>query len=152
MNIPNDNHVIRHIPHTKLLRDDEGNPADEHGNPYGVYPQAFELREIDKNKLSVNWVEKFNNDTQSKNIEETIESIRRVRGIKKTASCGFAIGKVSNIKAVSISRDFSRVNVVFSGSNDNPSHSSIIRLPDNDIGLMTDFAEKVFTEIILNNP
>ena len=53
MDIPDKDHVIRHIPYNRLLKDADGNIIDKNGMPYGILPQAFELREKDNKKLLV---------------------------------------------------------------------------------------------------
>lgn len=145
MGIPDQDHVLRHVPYKKLLKD-----AD--GNVYGLLPQAFELREKDKNKLSVNWVEYFKRDTHDKNVVSAILSLRdsKNRPIKASSTCAYAIGNVKTIKDTCRKHTSEKVDVVFSGYAGNESHSSIIRLPDNHERLKMELAEDVFTEIVKN--
>jgi hypothetical protein len=151
VDIADDHHVVRHVPYQKLLKDEDGNVADSNGAAYGIFPQAFELREEDRNKLSVNWVEFFGKTTYPKNLDACIQDIRQNRGIKNGARCGFGIGLVSKIKSVCHSSGFTKVKIVHDPTRGNKSHTSIIRLPMNDSGLMQSLAYDAFTEIMLNS-
>lgn len=143
MGLPDNNHVMRHVPYRKLLKDDEGNVL-------GLLPQAFELRERDKGKLSVNWIEYFENETQQENITSTVFALRTTRDISANSVCAFGIGNVKKIKDVCNSFTSKKVDVVHTGWKGNESHSSIIRMPENDLDLMTSLAEDVFVNIIPN--
>lgn len=144
MGLPNDDHVMRHVPYKKLMKDSDGNIC-------GLLPQAFELRDIDKGKLSVNWIEYFNKTSQTENIESTILAIRNARGtISSNSKCAYGIGNVGAIKDACKSFTPEKVDIVHTPNANNKSHSSIIRLPDNDLGLMAELADEVFADIILN--
>jgi len=143
LGIPNDNHVLRHVPLKKLFRDDEG-------NIHGLLPQAFELRPQDNKKLSVNWLEYFEEATHQDNIESTIKALRLSRGIKNSSNCAYGVGNIEAIKDTCKSHGATKVDVVHSGNKGNKSHSSIIRLPEDDLSLMTSLAEEIFTEVINN--
>ena len=149
MDIPDHHHVVRHVPFQKLLKDENGNVADSNGAAYGILPQAFELREIDEKKLSVNWVEFFKKTTYPENLDACIQEIRRTREITKRS--GFGVGLVSKIKSVCHSSGFTKVKIVHDPTRGNKSHTSIIRLPMNDSGLMQSLAYDAFTEIKLNS-
>lgn len=150
MNIPDNDHVVRHVPYQRLIKDEDGNVANGDGVAYGILPQAFELRKEDKNKLSVNWVEYFNKATYPENLNACIQEIRQKRGIKKGSRCGYGIGLVSKIKNMCHSSGFSKVRIIHDPARGNPSHTSIIRLPMNDSDLMGLLASDAFTEIKLN--
>ena len=134
---------MRHAPPKKLLRDDEG-------HVYGLLPQAFEIRPVDKKKLSVNWLEYFSNPTHQENIESTIQALRISRNISEKSNCAYGVGNVKAIKDACASCGAKKIDIVHSGNKLNKSHSSIIRLPEDDSSLMISLAEDVFTEVILN--
>lgn len=136
MDIPDDDHVSRYIPFKKLIKDEDGNTRDSDGKLYGLLPYAFELRESDKNKLSVNWVEFFNGTTHYDRVKLTVEDFRQRRNIKKTAQCAFAVGVVSKIQQVYLDRGYKSAKIVHDNWDAFPSHSSIIRLPEDGLEVM----------------
>lgn len=143
MGIPDKDHVLRHVPFKKLLRDDQG-------NIHGLLPQAFELRNKDNGKLSVNWLEYFRNPSHHENINSTVQALRMFRDIKTASNCGYGVGNVKVIKDVCKSCGVKKVDIVHSSNNLNKSHSSILRLPPDDLNLMASLAEDAFNEVILN--
>lgn len=143
MGIPDNHHVMRHAPYGKLLKDAEG-------NVYGLLPQAFRLREVDNGKLSVNWLEYFEKPTHQENIVSTVQAIRSARDISKTAKCAFGVGKVEVIKEVCVSCGAKKVDIVYSKTRDNKSHSSIIRLPEDDLKLLQLLADTAFDSFVQN--
>jgi hypothetical protein len=151
MDIPIDDHVLRHIPWGKLEKDEDNSLVDENGKIYGVSPQAYELREIDKGKLSVNWVEYFKQFDFEANLDQVIKEVCVNRKIKPTTLCAFAIANVDRIIKESTSMGFSKVKIVHSPEENNYSHSSIIRLPDNDENLLIKLSKEVFDRVILNS-
>jgi len=143
LGIPDADHVLRHVPVKKLFRDAKG-------NIHGLLPQAFELRPEDEQKLSVNWIEYFKKSTHQENIESTVLSLRESRGIRKGSQCAYGVGNVKVIKDTCNIYASQKVDVVHSGNRLNKSHSSIIRLPVDSLGLMSALAEDVFTQIVKN--
>jgi hypothetical protein len=139
-----EDHVCRYVPYKKLLRDDEDNPV-------GILPQAFEIREIDKKALSVNWLEYFG-DNHADNIVKTIKSFR-LSWKGKTDNSAFGIGNVGMLEDTCAEQKHSKVRVLYDekkGSAKNKSHAQIIRLPINDQMVMQSLASDVFTELVAN--
>lgn len=132
MDIPRENHVTRYVPYKKLLTDIDGNVL-------GILPQAFELREGEKN-LSTNWIEYFKCDTEEENMKLVIQDFP-LNVNKKSL---FSIGKVSDVLDACTMCDESKVKIVHDGKRGNPSHCSIIRMSGNNSNLMEVFAAQVF--------
>lgn len=141
MDLPNEDHVVRYISKNKILR-------DEDGNVLGVLPQAFALRELESN-LSVNWLEYFKKNDRSENVKALVENMRQNIDVKKGA---FAIANVAKIIEAANQRQFNQVKVVHSPQKpNNLSHSSIIRMPqNNDDELMLLLSVNVFSEVVQN--
>lgn len=129
-------------------------PKHQHINDDGsvvVLPQAFEMRDNDRGKLSVNWLEYFKS-THQDNIEKSVHAFRKHMG-KIAKSSIFANGNVGNLKAVCDELGHKKVEVDHNVESDapNPAHCSILRLPENDATVMQKLAGEVFTEIVLNS-
>lgn len=141
-------HVSRHVPYKKLLRDDGDNPV-------GILPHAFEMREIDKNKLSVNWLEYFGSDHED-NIVKMIKDFRLSRlslGYKVSKSSAFGIGNVGVLEDVCYQHRFTKVRVLYNERKvdvNNKSHARIIRLPFNNLAVMQSLAKDVFIRLVAN--
>jgi len=95
-------------------------------------------------------LEYFEQSTHQDNIESTVKALRLSRNIKKGSNCAYGIGGVEAIKSACKSHGATKVDIVHSGNNHNKSHSSIIRLPEDDLALMTTLAEEIFIEVINN--
>lgn len=143
MGIPNKDHIIRHIGISKLHRD-----AD--GNVHGVLPQAFQLREEDKMKLSVSWVEHFGKPTKQENVICTINTLRKAMRFKVPSKCGYGVINVQVIKDICSSLGVTNVDIVHSKTKPNPSHSSVLRLPNNDMLVMTSLAKESYKDFIFD--
>ena len=140
MDLPENDHVMRHVPYKKLLK-------DEDGNPIGFLAQAFEMRPGEPG-LSVNWLEYFKKNDHKGNAKESIHKFRRVLNINNNNA--FAVAKVNDILETCHSCKAEKVKVVYKPSNKNKSHSAIIRLPYNDLEVMEGLATDAFKDIILN--
>lgn len=141
MNLPDQDHVIRHVPWTRLLR-------DENDNILGFLPQAFALRPIEESikSISVNWLEYFDGDHATR----TKKSIRGLRTTKPIGGkSAFGIGNISNIKEI-CKKNGALVKIVYAPTDDNPSHSVIRHLPKDDLSLLRALATDAFCEIVLN--
>lgn len=74
--LPDGDHIMRHIPWSKLRK-------DENDNVLGFLPQAFQLRP-QENSLSVNWLEFFDGNHAartkklSRNCVKPSTSVRKV--------------------------------------------------------------------------
>lgn|SRR3990172_5364405 len=146
MFLPKEDHVSRHVPYSKLLRDDDDNPV-------GILPQAFEMREkIDEKALSVNWLEYFGNNHED-NIVKTIQSFRLSRDGKIGNFSAFGIGNVGILEDTCAEHRHTKVRVLYDKkkvSRNNKSHARIIRLPINDRVIMQSLASNVFTKLVAN--
>lgn len=149
MYLPREDHISRHVPYNKLLRD-----ADD--NPVGILPQAFEMRiKINEKALSVNWLEYFG-DNHANNIVKMIKRFRRYRlsrNIKVGKLSAFGIGNVGLLVDICSERQHTKVKVQYDEKkvlDNNESHARIIRLPINDQMIMQSLASDVFTELVPN--
>jgi hypothetical protein len=139
-NLPDQDHVIRHVPWKRLRR-------DEDGNILGFLHEAFALRPGEES-LSVNWLEHFdgNHDARTK---KSIQEIRAAKDISKKSQCAFGIGNVGNIKEICKKND-ALVKIVYAPTRDIPSHSEIRRLPRDDLSLLEALATDAFCELVRN--
>lgn len=141
MYLPDDDHVMRHVPYKKLLKDEDGTPIG------GFLPQAFELRE-DENGLSVNWLEYFE-CTHQDNIEASVQKFRDTRSIGKTSA--FGISSVGRIQDVCADHNEDKVRVLLDEIEENKSHSIIIRLPRDNMDLFESLAVSSFTDCVFDS-
>lgn len=146
MYIERKDHVSRHVPYKKLLRDDEDNPV-------GILPQAFEMREEKNEKnLSVNWLEYFGG-SHADNIVNVIIGFRLSRDNKVGPNSAFGIGNVGTLEDVCAKHLYTKVRVLYNGKkslSNNKSHASIVRLPINNLSVMQSLATYVFTKLVPN--
>lgn len=138
MNLPDQDHVIRHVSSSKLLRDGDGKIL-------GFLPQAFALRPTEVS-LSVNWLAFFDGD-HSTRTEKTIQELRTSQVIRKKSA--FGIGNVGNIKEV-CKTNRAVVKIVYSPRGHIPSHSEIRDLPRDHLLLLQALATDAFCEIVRN--
>lgn len=147
MELPDKDHVARHVPFKKLLTDDDDNPIS-------ILPQAFRMREgHDKKQLSVNWLEYFRS-SHSSNIEKLVTAFRRARGGKVGELSAFGIGNVGRLIGKGVELEHKKVRVVYHKPHKgqaNPSHAVIVKLPMNDDLVMQTLATDVFSQIIPNS-
>src|SRR5271169_6779329 len=91
-NLPDEDHVIRYVPWTRLLK-------DEDENVIGFLPQAFQLR-ADEDYLSVNWLQYYDGDREAQ-IRLSVWAIRSTFEKSLGAKSAFAIGNVAKVKKTS---------------------------------------------------
>jgi hypothetical protein len=140
-NLPDEHHVIRHVPWTKLRR-------DEDDNVIGILPHAL-VRDKDHDSLSVNWIEYHDGDWATQ-MCESVWAIRRTRpSIGGRGKSRYAIGSISEIKRVCLSGGV-RIRIIHEPIKDNPAHSGIRRLPNDDLTLLAALADDVFTDTVNN--
>lgn len=137
-NLPDEDSVIRHVPWSKLFK-------DEDCNVLGFLPQAFELRP-DEDALSVAWVEYY--DDPATRVRDTIWGIRRAR--KVGAKSAFAVGNVGKIKETCLAAANVRVRVVPEPLERWPAHAAIRRLPHDDLALLEALASAAFVDLVSN--
>ena len=138
MNLPDKDHVIRHVSWTKLRR-------DEDGNILGFLPHAFALRPGEES-LSVNWLEISDGD-QNTRIKKTIWELRAANDIGKKSA--FGIGNVGNIKSICKNKTVT-VKIVYAPTKNIPSHSDIRHLPKDNLSLLQALATDAFCELVRN--
>ena len=114
INLPDKDHVIRHVSWTKLRR-------DENDNILGFLPHAFALRPGEES-LSVNWLEISDGD-QNARIKKTIWELRAANDIRKKSA--FGIGNVGNIKNI-CKNNSALVKIVYALTANLPSHSVLL--------------------------
>ena len=118
--LPDADHVMRHVPHSKQMRD-----ADE--NVVGFLPAAFEHREGEA-YLSMNWLE-FYEGTHSANVAACKASLQAIR---KGGKALFGVAEVGKTKIIA-KHNNKPVRIVFAPSADLPSHCAVhiaIPVPD----------------------
>jgi len=138
MNLPNEDHVMRYVPWTKLRR-------DEDENVIGFLPHAFELRQ-EEQFLSVNWLEYFSGDRDNR-IRDSVKMFRKIRSVGKKSA--FGIGNVGQIKEI-CSANGAQVRIVYEPEANNQAHSAIRRLPRDDLSLLEALAAEAFLELVPN--
>lgn len=136
-NLPDEDHVMRHVPWKKLRR-------DEDDNVLGFLPQAFELRP-DEEALSVNWVEFFSDPATR--VRDSVWAMRKARDAGGKSA--FGIGNVGKIKETCLARGI-RVRILHEPRGNEPAHAGIRRLPPDDLTLLAALAEDAFTEMVRN--
>lgn len=139
-NLPNDDHVMRYAPWSKLRR-------DENDNVVGFLSEAFRLREGEKS-LSLNWLEYFSG-TRDEKIRQSVEMFRRLRQVGTKAAYGVA--NVQRIKEVCAAGGASGVRVVYEPEEQNPAHSGIRHLPRDEMSLLEALASEAFAELVPNS-
>lgn len=139
MQLPDEDHVLRHASSNRLNRDSEGKIL-------GFLPQAFALRPKDKG-LSVNWLEYFDGDQQFQ-IKESIRELKSVQDIRKSSA--FGVAKVSNVKNVCDNNKLT-VKIIYTPRDKILSHSEIRQLPMDDLLIQEALAYEAFTKLIPNS-
>ncbi len=135
--LPSTDHVARHVPWSRLRRDEDGNVLE-------LLPEAFELRP-DEPGLSVNWLEFFSGSPRDQ-LRAIAQDIRAKRTIGSQSA--FGIGNVGKLE--SQCKDLGvPVSVVYCPTDGNLSHSRIHNTK-NDLELLALIADEVFTEFVQN--
>ena len=138
MYLPDQDHVMRHISYSRLEK-------DEDGNPIGILPQAFELKEEEKG-ISVNWLEYFGGTPQ----DNVLASVKTFRDTRKIGSkSGYGVGSVDNIQNTCNQHGARKVRILLDEEENNKSHSIIIRLPRDNLEIRQALAVEVFHELYL---
>jgi len=137
-NLPDDDHVMRHVSWNKLRK-------DEDENVLGFLPQAFELRP-EEQSLSVNWLEYFPGDHANR-IKETVRAFRKTITVRSKSV--FGIAKVGVLKDICRSSGAS-IRIVYAPTFGNSSHAQICNLPREDLALLEAMAADAFQESVRN--
>jgi hypothetical protein len=143
--IPDDNHIVRQIPWTKLRK-------DENDNVIGILGEAFKMRESES-YLSANWLEYFSGSFDEQVIS-TIQEIRKCVTVKPKS--GFAIGKVEAIKNICSEKKNCKIRIVYSPSKtkagyENFTHVAVQSLPEEDMELFELLATEAWDHLVLNS-
>lgn len=134
--LPNEHHVMRRVPWSKLRK-------DEDENVIGFLPQAFELRP-DEPYLSVNWLEYFDGDHEQR-IKEAVNAFRKKFTVGKKTVFGVAqVGKVKEICRA----NGTTVRLVYAPTTDHPSHVAIKNFPRDDLALLEAMATDAFVDSV----
>ncbi len=137
--LPDADHVVRYVPWTRLLR-------DEDDKVLGLLLQAFQLRD-GESSLSVNWLEYLNSD-KSTNLAECVKAFRRV--YKCGTKSGYAVASVGNVKAVFV-RKQRVVRIVYEPSPNNKAHSAIHAKINDDLALLDELGGEFYKEFHFNS-
>jgi hypothetical protein len=139
-NLPNEDHVMRYVSWGKLRRDGDDNVL-------GFLGEAFKLRP-DETYLSVNWIEYFGFEgDREAQIQASVKTFRKTLNVGTKSA--FGIGNVAKIKELCRARNVN-VRIVNEPRDNNKSHSSIRRLPRDDVMLLDALAADAFLELIHN--
>lgn len=147
--IPDDNHLLRHIPWSKLRK-------NENDEVVGILGEAFKMRENEK-YLSATLLEHFSG-TQKEQIDLAIKEVRKYYNVKPKN--GFAIGNVKNIKTVCAEKRNLKVRIVSFPTNTtaldsapykNESHVAVHSLPADDTELFELLATEAWSHLVLNS-
>lgn len=134
-NIPECDHIIRHVPWKLLRRDGNDNVID-------FLPQAFQRRE-GEDALSVGWVE-FHQNPETR-LRDAVWEIRRARHVGTKSA--FAVAKTADVKVV-CRRAEQNIRVVHEPLKDWCSHAGIRQLPRDDLTLLQALADEAFVEMV----
>ncbi len=135
--LPDEDHVVRFISPNRLIK-------NEHGK-IEILPQAFILREKDKGRLSVSWLEYFDGDQSSKLSAIKNALAKGWRHGKLPSKGALGTGNVAEIKTVA-PKAKPPLRIVYAPSTNNPAHSSIVNMPNDDKTILESLATDVFVE------
>lgn len=134
-----DHQIMRYVPWSKLRKDGDDNVL-------GFLGSAFELRDTEE-YLSVNWLEYYPGN-HSDQIEQCIKEFRDAFGVRRKSA--FGVANVRKVKDLAQSNG-KAIRIVYTPSQTHPSHTSIQKLPRNELSLFEALAADAFTEMILNS-
>lgn len=137
--LPDQDHVVRHVPWKGLRK-------DEQDNVIGILGASLAPRQ-DEDGVSVSHLE-FHSGNKTTQLENTAKLMRGCRDIRP--KCHFAIGKIDEIKRHARDAQVG-IKIVCWPTQKNPAHAEIRNLPASDMELLEALAEEVFTEIVRNS-
>jgi hypothetical protein len=140
-NIPDADHVLRHVGWTKLRK-------DENDTVIGVLAEALRRRP-GESSLSVTWLEFFPGSTDEQ-LRMAVAATRRAQDCRPKSH--FAVANVKAIKSVcqSCATRPAKVRIVHEPEDNNPGHAAIRQLPDGDDDILEALAEQVFVTMVPN--
>lgn len=138
--IPNEDHLVRYIKPSKLVK-------DENDNVVGMIASAFSLREGESN-LSATWMEYFNGGRIAQ-LHAAVNTIRN-SNFKVGKNSGFAVGNVGEVHDVCI-RCGKKIHILHDPEPDNPAHVSIKSLPEGEEDILFELlASDAWSDLHLN--
>jgi hypothetical protein len=133
-------HVVRHVPLGKTRRDAKGNVL-------GILPAAIERREGEE-YLSVNHLEHFAG-TREQQMSEIKAAVTAAKESKTIGAKGlFATANVGELKSAVLAKSTRKIRVAYAPTKHNPSHSAIHDIPEEDMELMDQLADEVFSKTV----
>jgi hypothetical protein len=142
--IPEDNHILHHIPWNKLRK-------NENDEVIGILGEVFKMRETEK-YLSANWLEHFTG-TYGEQIIAAVQEVRKCLVVRSKS--GFAIGKVDDIKTLCTEKRNLKIRIVYYPTTTktgykNNSHVAVKSLPADDMELFELLATEAWCHLVLN--
>lgn len=139
--LPNNDHVVRHVPFAKTRR-------DSNGKILGVLPTAIERRD-GEDYLSVSHLQHFSGDA-----DEQLKQVKSaIAAGKQTGSLGtnglLAKANVGQLKEAVQQKASSKIRIAYLPTKKDPSHSGVYEIPQYDAELMAELADDVFAETVL---
>ncbi|MBU1211273.1 MAG: hypothetical protein KJ587_08380 [Alphaproteobacteria bacterium] len=141
-NLPDNHHVIRVVPYSKLDKDEEGQPTG------GLLFSAFQRRESEDG-LSVTWLEYFAGHDHGKKVERAVHGIR-ASNYKPGGKAAFAIGMVGKIKELCRAQKH-KVRIIHAPVDDNKAHAEVRQIPRDDHVLLDALATADWMTIVFNS-
>lgn len=139
--------VLRHVPYSRLRKDENGVTVDGEGRPLGILFSALELRAADDGNLSVTWCEYFAGDPAT----SLTCALRITRSsLSSGAKSGVAVVRVEELASFLAARSV-KVRFTHEPEADNPAHS-LIRRWTTDVDLLEELATDISWEVILATP
>lgn len=139
--LPNEDHVVRHVPVPKTRRDSSGKIL-------GLLPTALERR-VDEEYLSVSHLEHFSG-TRAQQMKQVKASITAAKKSNHLGPSGlFAIANVAEIKAAAgVLKSNRKIRISFLPTHNDPSHSGIYEISEEDSELMDLLVDEVFANTV----
>lgn len=140
-NLPDEHHVIRVVPFSKLETDEDGRATGR------LLFSAFQRRE-NEDSLSVTWLEYFAGD-RSEMIVRAAQAIR-ASNFKPGGKSAFAIGGVKQIKHTCAEKGH-RIRIIHAPEDDNKAHAELRQFPRDDVALREALAATIWAEVVFNS-
>lgn len=134
LNLPDDDHIVRYVPWTKVDK-------DANDNVRGILWTAYQRRD-DEDGLSVNWLERTGCEDLEAQLRATVSLLETAMTVKRKAR--LAVSGVRQFKSVCAAHE-ARVRIVHIPEGDNEPHSEIRQIPKEDQRLMEDLARQAVT-------
>lgn len=134
-------HVLRWVSHDKLEHDPDT------GEIVGVLPTAFQVRPVDRGKLSTHWIEHFLG-TQQEQIRGAARDLGKRVYTNKTKGGAFAFGNVGRIKEEGRRQSGVEIDAVLSGSPHNPAHTEVGGIALEDLALQMLLATSSWSQFV----